>query len=361
MFNSRPWLILDIDHTLIETKKRTIPTLAVEKNSHNPALPLPPKCTFVDCKQIDTKSPSLPQIPKLPQPLLQENCVSGTTQKASAATQKEVFDFKLRPRLAEFLREVCQIFNLVIYTMSMRYYAEAIVDLLDPTGTRLSKEMPYLVCRDDFPNHIEKALANLSLPPGIDLIILDDRLDIWSQVDRKYVLQITPFIFFNPVPYSASAAADDGLSQALLSLKLIQRHRFRRILCDYTFLILDFNISVHLPVSNQLHFDHTVRSKAFHNWAYLMRYFGAKMSFLSQFIDPDNAADQDSVLSSEQLDYNKLPYGITHVISLQPRRVIDCLFYQHLQKHLQPSATIVSLASHVALASCFPRKRKLLR
>ena len=326
--DSRPYLILDVDHTLIQTQKRSI--------TNNERISL------VDKGESKIVLSSHRSISTNPVP------------QAHQKSQIEVFDFKFRPKLHEFLREACKMFNIILYTMSMRYYGEAIVDLIDPTGTLLRKQRPHLVCRDDIPNHTEKSLLNLSLPPHAyaSLIILDDRLDIWAEADRRYVLQITPYFYFNNDTIHRLSTEDDGLPQALISFKLVQRYQFQKVLSHCSFLILDFNVSVHLPSLNALYFDHTAHSKAFQNWTYLMRYLGATILFFSQFID------RGSTILVDQFDYDRLPAGITHVISLQPHRVIDCLFYRQLAKRLYPALIVPLPNNSITLTRPFHKKRK---
>ncbi|EGG20980.1 putative tfiif-interacting component of the c-terminal domain phosphatase [Cavenderia fasciculata] len=99
---------------------------------------------------------------------------------------------KLRPHLYEFLREVNRLFELHIYTMGTRNYAQKIASLVDPKQ-RVFKER--VLSRDDTPNDMNhKTLKRLFPCDDSMVLIVDDRSDVWKK--SKNLIQIVPYLYF---------------------------------------------------------------------------------------------------------------------------------------------------------------------
>jgi RNA polymerase II subunit A-like phosphatase len=109
---------------------------------------------------------------------------------------------KLRHGVREFLNEIHSLYELHIYTMGTRSYAEAVARLLDPT-----KELFHdrIVARD---SHLlsgskvtqngngwtKKELTRIFPCDDTMVAILDDRLDVWERSPN--LIQVRPYEFF---------------------------------------------------------------------------------------------------------------------------------------------------------------------
>jgi len=106
---------------------------------------------------------------------------------------------KIRPGFRQFLLDVAGAFDIHLYTMSMRKYAEEIVAWIEGQGHGLGKSeykslIQNLVTRDDVPS--SKKLLHRLFPcdEGMALII-DDRIDVWPD-SMQNVLQIHKYLFW---------------------------------------------------------------------------------------------------------------------------------------------------------------------
>lgn len=105
----------------------------------------------------------------------------------SFADDKLTYFVSLRPFLADFLESVSRIFDLCVYTMGTRSYALEILSVVD-------REKKYfcdrVITRDENNNKLVKKLSRLGIDEK-DVVILDDRADIWGYEDN--VVLIKPF------------------------------------------------------------------------------------------------------------------------------------------------------------------------
>jgi RNA polymerase II subunit A C-terminal domain phosphatase len=111
---------------------------------------------------------------------------------------------KLRPGVRQMLQRLSPRFDMYVYTMGTRDYAERIVQLLDPNETLLSTRR--IVSRDDGlgQNEARKSLSALFPFNDSMAVIIDDRDDVWmesnSQSGREQVcgnlLEIVPYHYF---------------------------------------------------------------------------------------------------------------------------------------------------------------------
>jgi hypothetical protein len=233
----KPILVLDIDHTLVET---------VRVDFQLQPLKLEQGYVFRDCCTQCNRFVMQLASQVSPEEGIVYSCASSLATKMNQeedeakvaelirGTKQELFYVKLRPQVHNFLQHLSQTFQLFLYTMSARYYAEAILKLLDPS-TRLFGNPRYsMVCRDDFANHSEKSLmhvfnrlkytnnsnntannnnntANTANNNNTNnnyedddynnalrssLVIVDDRVDIWRTKDRALVLPIDPYLHY---------------------------------------------------------------------------------------------------------------------------------------------------------------------
>ncbi|KAJ5888032.1 hypothetical protein N7495_008073 [Penicillium taxi] len=98
---------------------------------------------------------------------------------------------KLRPGLEEFLREVAQLYELHIYTMGTRAYAQNIADIIDPTRELFGDR---ILSRDESGSLTAKNLQRLFPVDTKMVVIMDDRGDVWRW--NANLIKVTPYDFF---------------------------------------------------------------------------------------------------------------------------------------------------------------------
>ncbi|KAI8645739.1 hypothetical protein BD408DRAFT_411448 [Parasitella parasitica] len=102
-----------------------------------------------------------------------------------------VYYIKLRPGLAEFLNQVEEMYELHIYTMGTRAYAEAVAKEIDPSGS-IFKER--ILSRDESGSITQKRLQRLFPCDTSMVVVLDDRSDVWSFSPN--LIRIKPYEVF---------------------------------------------------------------------------------------------------------------------------------------------------------------------
>lgn len=98
---------------------------------------------------------------------------------------------KLRPGLAEFLEHISQIFELHIYTMGTRQYAQQIANIVDPDRKYFGDR---ILSRDESGSMVAKNLERLFPVDTKMVVIIDDRGDVWKW--NSNLIRVTPFDFF---------------------------------------------------------------------------------------------------------------------------------------------------------------------
>jgi RNA polymerase II subunit A C-terminal domain phosphatase len=98
---------------------------------------------------------------------------------------------KLRPGLQEFLEQVSQIYELHIYTMGTRQYAEQIANIVDPNRSYFGDR---ILSRDESGSMTHKTLERLFPIDTKMVVIIDDRGDVWKW--NANLVRVVPFDFF---------------------------------------------------------------------------------------------------------------------------------------------------------------------
>lgn len=98
---------------------------------------------------------------------------------------------KLRPGLAEFLDNISQLFELHIYTMGTRQYAQQIANIVDPDRKFFGDR---ILSRDESGSMVAKNLERLFPVDTKMVVIIDDRGDVWKW--SANLIRVTPFDFF---------------------------------------------------------------------------------------------------------------------------------------------------------------------
>ena len=98
---------------------------------------------------------------------------------------------KFRPGLKEFLENVSQIYELHIYTMGTRAYAQQIANLIDPDRKIFGDR---ILSRDESGSLVAKNLQRLFPTDTKMVVIIDDRGDVWKW--NENLVKVTPYDFF---------------------------------------------------------------------------------------------------------------------------------------------------------------------
>ena len=98
---------------------------------------------------------------------------------------------KLRPGLMDFLERVSQIYEMHIYTMGTRQYAQQIANIVDPERKYFGER---ILSRDESGSMVAKNLERLFPVDTKMVVIIDDRGDVWKWSDN--LIRVTPFDFF---------------------------------------------------------------------------------------------------------------------------------------------------------------------
>ncbi|KAI9790044.1 MAG: Carboxy-terminal domain (CTD) phosphatase [Piccolia ochrophora] len=98
---------------------------------------------------------------------------------------------KLRPGLKEFLENISKIYELHIYTMGTRAYAQHIAAIVDPARRVFGDR---ILSRDESGSLVAKNLQRLFPVDTKMVVIIDDRGDVWKWNDN--LLRVLPYDFF---------------------------------------------------------------------------------------------------------------------------------------------------------------------
>ncbi|MCJ1400819.1 Carboxy-terminal domain (CTD) phosphatase [Xylographa trunciseda] len=98
---------------------------------------------------------------------------------------------KLRPGLEGFLESVSKLYELHIYTMGTRAYAQNIAKLIDPDRRIFGDR---ILSRDESGSLVAKNLQRLFPVDTKMVVIIDDRGDVWKW--NENLIKVTPYDFF---------------------------------------------------------------------------------------------------------------------------------------------------------------------
>lgn len=102
---------------------------------------------------------------------------------------------KLRPGLVEFLERISERYEMHVYTMGTRAYAQEIAKIIDP-------EMKYfgnrIISRDENGSIAAKRLQRLFPVSTHMVVVIDDRADVWP-MNRSNLIKVTPYDFFKGI------------------------------------------------------------------------------------------------------------------------------------------------------------------
>lgn len=102
-----------------------------------------------------------------------------------------IYYIKSRPGLQRFLETTSQKYEMHIYTMGTRAYAEQVAKLIDPSGRFFESR---ILSRDESGSMIAKNLTRIFPVDTKMVVIIDDRADVWKWSPN--LLRVTAFDFF---------------------------------------------------------------------------------------------------------------------------------------------------------------------
>ncbi|KIJ57127.1 hypothetical protein M422DRAFT_198518 [Sphaerobolus stellatus SS14] len=102
-----------------------------------------------------------------------------------------MYYIKPRPGLLEFLEKMNNKYEMHVYTMGTRAYAEAVCAALDPQGTIFGNR---ILSRDESGSLTQKSLQRLFPCDTSMVVIIDDRADVWEWSPN--LLKVRPYDFF---------------------------------------------------------------------------------------------------------------------------------------------------------------------
>ncbi|KAK2858359.1 hypothetical protein FQN49_004816, partial [Arthroderma sp. PD_2] len=98
---------------------------------------------------------------------------------------------KLRPGLEEFLKIISSLYELHIYTMGTRAYAQNVANIVDPDRKIFGDR---ILSRDESGSLTAKNLHRLFPVDTKMVVIIDDRGDVWKWSEN--LIKVTPYDFF---------------------------------------------------------------------------------------------------------------------------------------------------------------------
>lgn len=99
---------------------------------------------------------------------------------------------KMRPGLHEFLSHVAEKYELHVYTMGTRAYAQQIANIVDPERKLFGDR---IISRDENGSLTAKTLSRLFPVDTKMVVIIDDRADVWPR-NRSNLIKVVPYDFF---------------------------------------------------------------------------------------------------------------------------------------------------------------------
>ncbi|XBW38041.1 hypothetical protein QEN19_003626 [Hanseniaspora menglaensis] len=173
--NEKLILVVDLDQTVIHCGIDTSISDWIKKEK--------PKDVFKFCLEENIK------------PWLQKQSVFIRQQYMNKSTiSKNWYYVKTRPYLKEFFAAIKNQYELHIYTMATRAYAEEIAKIIDPDGTLFQNR---ILSRDENQSLTSKSLDKV-FPVEQDLVlIIDDRGDVWDWSPN--LIKVIPYNYFQGI------------------------------------------------------------------------------------------------------------------------------------------------------------------
>jgi RNA polymerase II subunit A-like phosphatase len=102
---------------------------------------------------------------------------------------------KMRPGLEGFLRRISEMYEMHVYTMGTRAYAQNVARVVDPDKKLFGNRV---ISRDENGNIFAKNLQRLFPVSTRMVAIIDDRSDVWPR-NRANLIKVSPYEFFKGI------------------------------------------------------------------------------------------------------------------------------------------------------------------
>ncbi|AEO67637.1 84a5b85e-33b8-4a49-801f-9e7709dedf38 [Thermothielavioides terrestris] len=102
---------------------------------------------------------------------------------------------KMRPGLEEFLKRISELYEMHVYTMGTRAYAQNVARVVDPQRKLFGNRV---ISRDENGNMFAKSLGRLFPVSTNMVVIIDDRSDVWPR-NRPNLIKVSPYEFFKGI------------------------------------------------------------------------------------------------------------------------------------------------------------------
>lgn len=169
--NRKLILVVDLDQTVIQASTETsIGKVMVEPSDPNYE-------SIKDVRSFDLQEEHI-----LP---------ASDTEPARRGIKATTYYVKLRPGLEEFLEKMHLIYEMHVYTMATRSYAEAIANIIDPDKRFFGDR---ILSRDESGNIYQKSLKRLFPVSTAMVAVIDDRGDVWGWSPN--LVKVVPYNFF---------------------------------------------------------------------------------------------------------------------------------------------------------------------
>ncbi|XP_026445478.1 RNA polymerase II C-terminal domain phosphatase-like 4 isoform X1 [Papaver somniferum] len=100
---------------------------------------------------------------------------------------------RLRPYVRDFLEQVCQKFELYVYTKGERWYAKEVVRLIDPKSVYFKNKV---ISKDDSTVRNRKNLDVVLGANATNTVIIDDTESVWKE-HKDNIIRINKFNYFS--------------------------------------------------------------------------------------------------------------------------------------------------------------------
>ncbi|GAC99307.1 potential RNA Pol II CTD phosphatase component [Pseudozyma hubeiensis SY62] len=117
--------------------------------------------------------------------------ISDQDADAAKASRACWYYVKPRPGVPEVLKRLSEKYQLHVYTMGTRSYANCVCKLIDPDASIFGNR---ILSRDENGSLVRKSLSRLFPVDHSMVVIIDDREDVWSRSPN--LLPVLPYEFF---------------------------------------------------------------------------------------------------------------------------------------------------------------------
>ncbi|KAK4683531.1 RNA polymerase II subunit A C-terminal domain phosphatase, partial [Tremellales sp. Uapishka_1] len=186
-------LIVDLDQTIIHTT--VDPTVGewmseIQQEESTTPTTTPPGSPKRE-SESKKKNPNADALRDVARFHLEDELPPGTVMASHVQGVERWYYTKPRPGLDKFLTDMSELYEMHVYTMGTRSYADAICGVIDPEGKIFGGR---ILSRDESGSMSEKNLKRLFPTDTSMVVVIDDRADVWG--DCPNLVKVIPYDFF---------------------------------------------------------------------------------------------------------------------------------------------------------------------